>query len=338
MKYNNFEFKNAMNDSSAEESRPPPGPNSSTSPVEMSSSSDSRSQSYYRSSVPEQPAPSDTSDLLQTHRFLGCYLLVSKSTGPRSKNRTYVGFTVNPPRRIKQHNGELKYGGAKRTKRHRPWRMIAVIHGFANKTQGLQFEWAWQNPFKSIALKTHVNRPEALNLPGVRRTSVNGRLQTLSAMVSIPPWSLCPLTLTIMAPREEWDHFQIQNVIFPKYFRVNFSPLSSFSQCTLSYNYRHPSDAVGPKRLHGRSTLCSVCSEPVTTPDAANGETIRKATHCSHCGVLSHLACIASCRDPDDFVPSEALLPNMIRCKSCNSQMHWSLVVRLARALATDED
>lgn len=47
-----------------------------------------------------------------------CYLLTS--CDPKYKNHTYVGFTVNPKRRIRQHNGELT-NGAKRTTRKRPW-------------------------------------------------------------------------------------------------------------------------------------------------------------------------------------------------------------------------
>ena len=45
--------------------------------------------------------------------FHGCYLLVAKS--PRSKGRTYIGYTVNPTRRIKQHNSGVQHGGARRT-------------------------------------------------------------------------------------------------------------------------------------------------------------------------------------------------------------------------------
>ena len=37
--------------------------------------------------------------------FYGVYLLVSQSSNPRYKGRTYVGFTVDPIRRLKQHNG-----------------------------------------------------------------------------------------------------------------------------------------------------------------------------------------------------------------------------------------
>lgn len=67
--------------------------------------------------------------------FFCCYLL--RSLCPRSKSRTYIGFTVNPRRRIRQHNGEIA-SGAWRTRRGRPWEMVLCIYGFPSNVAALQ--------------------------------------------------------------------------------------------------------------------------------------------------------------------------------------------------------
>ncbi|KAH9300907.1 hypothetical protein KI387_012490, partial [Taxus chinensis] len=67
--------------------------------------------------------------------FFACYLLCSLSS--RYKGCTYIGFTVNPRRRIRQHNGEIT-SGAHKTKRKRPWEMILCIYGFPSQVSALQ--------------------------------------------------------------------------------------------------------------------------------------------------------------------------------------------------------
>ena len=75
----------------------------------------------------------------ENHRY-ACYMLVS-ATGEH--NRTYIGFTVDPRKRIRQHNGDIK-GGAKYTKRGRPWKIDTIVRGFPTQRKALSFEWHWK--------------------------------------------------------------------------------------------------------------------------------------------------------------------------------------------------
>ena len=81
----------------------------------------------------------------QKIKFHCCYILRSKSN-PR---RTYIGYSVNPFHRLRQHNQEIT-GGAKKTKYHGPWELICYISGFHNQREGLQFEWRLQHPIRGL--------------------------------------------------------------------------------------------------------------------------------------------------------------------------------------------
>lgn len=56
--------------------------------------------------------------------------------------KTYVGATVNPERRLRQHNGEI-CGGARATK-GRTWVRRFLVGGFADERAALRFEWRWK--------------------------------------------------------------------------------------------------------------------------------------------------------------------------------------------------
>lgn len=77
-------------------------------------------------------------DITKNSKPWVCYGLISK-TG----KSTYIGATVDPERRLRQHNGEL-VGGAKATRRGRPWTRKILISGFLRENDALSFEKNWQ--------------------------------------------------------------------------------------------------------------------------------------------------------------------------------------------------
>lgn len=106
------------------------------------------------------PTPSDTrKDNTQKYQSYYVYLLQSIN----NERKTYIGYTIDPVRRLRQHNGEIM-GGAKKTKDARPWRMICYVTGFPNSRTALQFEWL-NNHAKKMGLK--------------QRNGVKGRIKTM---------------------------------------------------------------------------------------------------------------------------------------------------------------
>lgn len=65
------------------------------------------------------------------------YVLTSDAGGPR----TYVGSTIDPPRRLQQHNGLLRGGGG-HTRAYRPWAIGRVYGPFGSRSEAQRAEAA----------------------------------------------------------------------------------------------------------------------------------------------------------------------------------------------------
>ncbi|XP_072207349.1 structure-specific endonuclease subunit SLX1-like [Excalfactoria chinensis] len=120
------------------------------------------------------------------------YLL--SAPGPRGRPRTYVGFTHDPWRRLRQHNAGRQKGGARRTSGRGPWQMELYVHGFPSDVAALRFEWAWQHPAASRRLQDARPRP----LPGEQPIAF--ALRMLPRLLWAPPWRRLPLRLRWLRP------------------------------------------------------------------------------------------------------------------------------------------
>jgi predicted GIY-YIG superfamily endonuclease len=75
-----------------------------------------------------------------THAPMGTQWFVYVLASTHS-NRTYVGITTDPLRRLAQHNGELP-GGARATRAGRPWRVAAEYGPYEGRGDALRVERA----------------------------------------------------------------------------------------------------------------------------------------------------------------------------------------------------
>jgi structure-specific endonuclease subunit SLX1 len=116
--------------------------------------------------------------------------LVSELAG--HANKVYVGTTNNMQRRLRQHNGDLKAGGAKYTHLYRPWRIAATVRHFRSYTEAQQFEWAWQHPGRTRHLKEHRN---ARLINGSR--TLQNYLCTVAFLTQSKYWKLRNLVLFV---------------------------------------------------------------------------------------------------------------------------------------------
>ena len=71
-----------------------------------------------------------------------CYILYNDNN-----NKTYNGYTVNPLRRIRQHNSEIKGGAKYTTKSKVEWKYLLIIESEQfDKNNALCFEWMLKYP------------------------------------------------------------------------------------------------------------------------------------------------------------------------------------------------
>eukprot|EP00667_Euglena_gracilis_P014195 EG_transcript_14691 len=280
--------------------------------------------------------------------FYACYLL--SSVNERFRDCTYIGFTVNPSRRLRQHNGELT-NGAWFTKRRRPWQMMVCVYGFPSKVAALQFEWAWQNPLKSKALQP---RRELFQGRIGRPHMLKTKFAVLHEMLNTRPWLQFNLTVH-MFHRERYEDilgtFEVANrrapgyalPAMPPHMRLLFGGLEVLD--TLCGHGLGEDDVVNFRAyLEGAEeddseseednsvdvdVLCDLCSKPLQPPGLQ--------CPAKHCRMKGHPVCLAQWfldnpAVPGTPVPPELFVPPLIpkqpaECPKCARQLQWAVLV-----------
>ncbi|XP_003418970.1 structure-specific endonuclease subunit SLX1 [Loxodonta africana] len=236
-------------------------------------------------------------------RFFGVYLLYCLN--PRHRGRVYVGFTVNPARRVQQHNGGRRKGGAWRTSGRGPWEMVLVVHGFPSAVASLRFEWAWQHPHASRRL-AHVGqraRGEA---------SFAFHLRVLAHMLQVPPWARLPLTV-------RWLRADFRQDLCPPpppHMPLAFGPPPPRGP------RRGDVPSVDRESELGAEAHCAVCARTLQDEESP--------LCCPHpgCPLRAHVICLA-----EEFLQEEPgqLLPLEGQCPGCKNSLLWGDLIRLSQ-------
>ncbi|KAF8822828.1 GIY-YIG catalytic domain-containing protein [Cardiosporidium cionae] len=230
-------------------------------------------------------------------QFNACYILQSQS----SPKQLYVGYSCDPIRRLKQHNGILK-NGAKKTLRCRPWSIICVIFGFLDKLAALQFEWAWQHP----GLSRRATRP-------FQRMPLQIFFMEKSAYIA---WSnLSSASLPIHALVKFGDVEEL--ALFVKASSSCLRVQSQRKVNTLDVSNDN-TDAAENAHYHERGKYltfkknCGKCKSSFT--DAV------RIVSCPLCWEAYHVTCFGS-----SFTSSEVthILPDFVYCVTCGGSVAW---------------
>jgi structure-specific endonuclease subunit SLX1 len=292
--------------------------------------------------------------------FFACYLLRS-SVVPRA---SYVGFTVHPMRRIRQHNGEIK-GGAKQTSRNkrvdgkylscRPWEMILVVHGFPGKRQALQFEWAWQNPNKSRIVGPHLN-PDATTFKQRKREprakTPSRNITILKLMLSLPPWNNFGLSVHFSS-EAAFNTKGIFDAAEPLRYDYHLRTSTGKLESMPLYQQAEPATALGDDDSDDDITVFNLDEDSEEEEGGVNEEagndsidaelgepecTIclnpiagKACCACQRCNMLSHLRCLSQW-----FLLQNrtALVPTTGACPICREELLWADMAKQARKYA----
>ena len=268
-----------------------------------------------------------------------CYILCSLHE--KYLNSTYIGFTDDPFHRIRQHNGEIK-GGAKYTKRRRPWKLILVISNFPNKIAALKFEWAWQNPFSSNFIKEDIENK--ISIPKMNKkklsnyyNSIKFKIEVLNVLINSKVFERINLNINI------FDDIPIDNIIISEILKSNYTKINKninieeFKK-NMKINKKEENININEELLSleglNIADKCIICEE-VFNNNKNKKEEISESSDdnkenndeyivkCKKCKCPFHMICLANYgleKNNDIF----NLVPKNVDCFVCGNSLIWS--------------
>ncbi|KAF8904362.1 hypothetical protein CPB84DRAFT_1677351 [Gymnopilus junonius] len=264
--------------------------------------------------------------------FYACYLLKSIQT-PQS-TAIYIGSTPSPPRRIRQHNGELAQG-ARRTRSKRPWLMQMIVHGFPSKLAALQFEWAWQHPHKS----RHLRDPDRGIFGSRASKTLKKNIIILRAMISRHPFNTWPLHVKLFTEEaaQYWRAAE-DSLPLPPGFTCSVELEGVDGKSGLPGSGRQGPIIVDDSEFTsvllakdvalmalGRGLNCSICHKPVD--NYANHPLNSALCPSPECATVSHLDCLSQ-SFLEQQTNSNSMIPRGGHCVSCHNYTLWGDVIR----------
>lgn len=277
-----------------------------------------------------------------------CYLLRSLET-PKSQ-AGYVGFTTNPAQRFKQHNGELKNGGARRTSMRRPWKFVCIVSGFPNKIVALQFEWQWQHIQRSRLFKTlppteqrhteedvgEVNRSrkrkkgssvETIQSLGAKKGYM-GKIMILSHLLSHPLWKQLHLMI-----------YFLDKEIEEKFYKL--IPPTTHTICEISMDVirslqsEKKSEIMLNTSSKPMNSTCSICKKGFHIGKHLTNELeFERTWKCTHCHFQHHLLCSAKqamSREEKSNLNDGGItlfIPSYGQCDNCHFKVKWCDLIK----------
>ncbi|XP_033628424.1 structure-specific endonuclease subunit slx1-like [Asterias rubens] len=273
--------------------------------------------------------------VVEIERFFGCYLLLN--INPDFKDRTYIGYTVDPRRRIGQHNKGKQFGGAKRTHGRGPWEMVLIVYGFPNNISALKFEWAWQKPKLSRRLR---------HVPGKRKDEKRFiyDLRVLSNMLKTAPWSRLPLTIQWL--KQEYMREFEDGLQPPPHMPIAFGPVTSIKM------HSSKKKKGSPRKKKAKDAGSSSDMSEEVSQDAAQKESddmismtqtvhkrcdlcikriqdVESSLSCVHpaCSMIVHTICLAT-KFLKRSSETDQLLPVDGNCPVCKNNVLWGDLIR----------